>query len=364
MAQNSGWGAAHGGGAPYGGAPGWGWTPPPEEPKPGVIPLRPLLVGDILGGAVATVSRYWKPLLGVAGVVYGGATAVLGAALVILYAVLSDRMHTVFDASGTGADIGWHEAGPLVLSFLGVIAGAVLLLLICTAVVYASCAAILQDAVLGRPATFRSVWRRSWDRVPSVIGTLLLSGLVVMVPLLLIASVAGTLIAVAVDHHSPALAIVAGVVGGLALAPPAMWLWVLLTLAPAAAVFERQGPVGALRRSARLVRGAWWRTFGVAVLGLVIGGSAGYFVQLPISALGMFSSVHLQTTVRNDPTAVQALATLAGYLSLALLGQMLSQIVAATFPQLITGLLYVDRRIRKEDLAPALAGAAARDAGV
>src|SRR5436189_5109997 len=37
-------------GAGYGAPPG-GWAPPPQAPKPGVIPLRPLAVGEILDGA-------------------------------------------------------------------------------------------------------------------------------------------------------------------------------------------------------------------------------------------------------------------------------------------------------------------------
>ncbi|WP_328539417.1 DUF7847 domain-containing protein [Streptomyces sp. NBC_00344] len=365
MAQDSGWGGAYGG-APHGGAPGWGagwggWIPP-QAPKPGVIPLQPLRLSDILGGAAATVSRYWKQLLGIAATVYGGAAVLVGAALAILYAVLSDRIHTVFDTSDERPRIGWHEAGPLVISFLGVIIGAALLLTVCTAVVYATCAVVLQEAVLGRPTTYGAVWRRAWSRMPSVIGTLFLSGLIVMLPLLLIAGVAGGLIAVAVSHDSTGLAIVTGVVGALALAPPAAWLWVLFTVAPAAVVFERQGPIGALRRSARLVRGSWWRTCGISLLGLAIGAGAGYFIQLPFSIVGMFSSVNLNAPVQNDPTPAQVFATMSGYLVLSLLGQTLSQIISATFPQLVNGLLYVDLRIRREDLAPALVDAASHDA--
>ncbi|WP_456049285.1 hypothetical protein [[Kitasatospora] papulosa] len=67
MAQDAGWGGGAYGGAPYGGypfggPPGWGgWVPPP---KPGVIPLAPLGLGDVLGGAFSTVGRYWKQLFG------------------------------------------------------------------------------------------------------------------------------------------------------------------------------------------------------------------------------------------------------------------------------------------------------------
>jgi hypothetical protein len=363
VAQHSGWGGGYGG-APYGGAPGWGWIPP-QAPKPGVIPLQPLRVNDILGGAVGTVGRYWKQLLGIAATLYGGAALLVGVALAVLYAVLSDRIHTIFSTSETdvsdGAHVSWHQAAPVVFSFAGVIVGAMLLMVVCTAMVYATCGTVLQEAVLGRPTTFSVVWRRAWSRAPSMIGTLLLSGLIVMIPMLVIAGAASAVIAVAVSVDSPVLAIVTAVLGALLLAPPTAWLWVLLTLAPAAVVFERQGPLSALRRSARLVRGAWWRTFGISLLGVVIGAGAGYFIQFPFSMAGMFSSLPLTTTIENDPTPAQIAAGVAGYLALSLLGQTLSQMVSATFPQLVTGLLYVDRRMRKENLGPALAEAAARD---
>ncbi|MEV6794762.1 hypothetical protein AB0M87_22860 [Streptomyces sp. NPDC051320] len=359
MAQDSGWGGGYGG-APYGGAPGWGWMPP-QAPKPGVIPLRPLQVSDILSGAMATVGRYWKQLLGIAATLYGGAAVLVGVALAVLYAVLSDRIHTIFDAP-EGDDVSWHLAAPLAFSFLGVVVGAALLLMVCGAMIYATCATVLQEAVLGRETTFGAVWRKAWSRVPSVIGTVFLSGLIAMIPLLVIGGAVAAVIVWSVHQDSPAPAIVAGVLGVLVLVPAAAWLWVLFTLAPATVVFEHQGPVGALRRSAGLVRGAWWRTFGVTLLGLAIGGIAGYLIQVPFSMLGMFSSLPLSITAHNDPTSAQVFAEAAGYLAFALLGQTLSQIVSATFPQLVTGLVYVDRRMRKEDLGPVLAEAATRDA--
>src|SRR3984885_11885612 len=46
----------------YGGSPYGQWTPP--APKPGVIPLRPLSVGEILDGAFTAVRRNPKATLG------------------------------------------------------------------------------------------------------------------------------------------------------------------------------------------------------------------------------------------------------------------------------------------------------------
>src|SRR4249920_1813951 len=55
-------------GADYAAPPG-GWAPPPQAPKPGVIPLRPIAVGEILDGALTSIRRNPKATLGIAAVV-------------------------------------------------------------------------------------------------------------------------------------------------------------------------------------------------------------------------------------------------------------------------------------------------------
>jgi hypothetical protein len=51
------------------GAPPGGWAPPPQAPKPDVIPLRPVAVGEIFGGALTSVRRNPKATLAIAAVV-------------------------------------------------------------------------------------------------------------------------------------------------------------------------------------------------------------------------------------------------------------------------------------------------------
>ena len=54
-------------------------------------------------------------------------------------------------------------------------------------------------------------------------------------------------------------------VGLIALVVPGVWLLVRWAFAAQAAVVDELSPVGALRRSADLVKGRWWRTFGMLV---------------------------------------------------------------------------------------------------
>lgn len=344
--------------APQAGPPGWGgWMPPP--PKPGVIPLAPLGVGDILGGAFTTMGRYFKPLFGIAAAVYGAATAVVAAALAIAYALVRGQLDTIFNATVEQPPT-WDDARPLIIAFIGVWCVAALAMLLATAMIYAACPALLQDAVLGRPTTFGTVWRRAWARVPAVIGTLFLMALIFLIPFALVmtAFVAMAVALLTLDT-GPLIVPLLAFLGILAVAPPAAWLWVKFILAPSAAVFEGQGAIAAMRRSSQLVRGDWWRVFGISLLAALIALVGSYLVQLPFNFAGMLPGLADSGDLGPDPTAPQVLAAMGGLLIVGMVGQLIGQICVAVFPQLVSSLLYVDQRIRKENLAPALVEAAA-----
>ena len=150
-----------------------------------------------------------------------------------------------------------------VLVLLGIVTMAIV-----SGLVYAAVPAVLQEAVLGRPVTFAAVWRQAWarrarrDRCPDphrpgrdrarCSSRALITA---MVSAITMASGGG-----------PPIAISVGVIGALITGPLAVWLWVKFCLAPAAVVFEGQGPC---RRAAPLVpagRGDWWRIFGITLL--------------------------------------------------------------------------------------------------
>lgn len=367
MAQDAGWGGGPYEGAPYGGPPGgppgwggWGggWMPP----KPGVIPLGPLRLGDIFNGVFSTVGRHGKHLLGVGAAAYGGALAVVVAAIAIAYSATSDHLDRMFSLSSdeTPRTEDWV---PIVIALCAIALLCLITAVLSTALMYAAVPAVLQEAVLGRPTTFSAVWRRAWARVPAVIGTVFLTWVIAMIPLVLawagvIALFIGLTSAGGGDGASVALVVI-GMLGALATAPLAVWLWVKFSLAPSAVVFENQGPIAALRRSSMLVRGDWWRIFGISLLAGAIAGVASYLIQLPFTFIGMFSGMLGSANLSNDPNPASVVVAMSGYLIAIMIGQMVSQLIVATFPPLVTGLLYVDRRIRTENLGPVLAEAAA-----
>lgn len=369
MSQDAGWGGgayrgAHLGGSPYGegvygGPPGWGgWTPPP---KPGVIPLAPLRLGDLLGGAFATMGRYWKPLFGMGLALWGGSALVMVAALVIAYSAVSDTFEKVV-ALPQGIEPDSSDVVPLVTAFGVVALLGIVLVVLASALMYGAVPAILQDAVLGRQVGFATVWRRSRERMASMIGTVFLMGLVGAVPVLLamVAFFAMTVAIIALDGGNGALTIMSiGALCALLTAPIAVWLWVRFSLAPAAVVFEGQRPVEALRRSSQLVRGDWWRVLGITWLSSAIAGVAAYLIQMPFSILGMFPTIISSANLDADPSPTAVIIAMSGYGVAIMVGQMVGQVISGPFPLLVNGLLYVDRRIRTENLGPVLAEAAA-----
>lgn len=123
-------------------------------------------------------------------------------------------------------------------------------------------------------------------------------------------------------------------------------------------VFEHQRPVAALRRSAQLVRGTWWRVFGVALLAYALASMIGYMVQMPFQMIGLLPGMFQPDEVGADPSGGELIALFGGLIVLSFVSQLIAQLFTAVFPPLVTGLLYVDLRMRTENLGPVLAEAA------
>ncbi|MFD5145347.1 oxidoreductase [Streptomyces sp. NPDC058401] len=333
---------------------------PPPAPQPGVIPLRPLTTGEVLSGAFGVFRRYWKPLIGVMVAVQGIGILLVAAAFALTCVVAYDRFAAVFDLAPGESPEG-SDVAALFLSFVP--AGVVLLLVmtLSAAMFSALCPAVIQEAVLGRPATFGSMWRRSCSRLPSVLGTVLLAALIAGGPALVLYAVGIPLIIMNTDLDGSGLPAAFGLLllGSLLCVPFSVWVMGRFSLAPTAAVCEGLGPVAALRRSAHLVRDGWWRVFGISLLGYVVASAVGYAIQMPFGFVGMFGLFPVMPGP--DGPAADPSTLLVGFLVYAvtmLIGIVISSLFQLSYPQLVVALLYVDQRMRKEDLAAALTATA------
>ncbi|TDU80201.1 hypothetical protein [Streptomyces sp. KS 21] len=350
MTQNTGWGGHEGG---WGGTPQWGgWAPP--APQPGVIPLRPLALGEILGGSFSTIRRHWKQLAGVMLAVQAIVLPVMALATGIAVAAVYQHIEPVFDPPFGTQPTAEHVVPVLVAG------GTLFVLLLLTgglgvAVLTAVCPAVLKEAVMGRPTTFRAMWRAALRRTPAVAGTMLLTLLIAGSPLLAVMAVwLPLMFSAASGDVSPAMLALLPVF--LLVAVPVMvWLSTRFALAPAVVVLEGARPVTALRRSAKLVRGEWWRIFGITMLGGLIAAAVSYLIQLPFNIIGMFGVIPAAADQPegSGPTSGMITALVVAFVAM-LLGGAVSQMFQIGFTQLVSGVLYVDQRIRREGLADAI----------
>ncbi|WP_327363886.1 hypothetical protein [Streptomyces sp. NBC_01296] len=351
MTQNTGWGG-HGGG--WGGTPPWGGWAPAPAPQPGVIPLRPLALGEILGGSFSTIRRHWKQLAGVMLAVQAVILPVMALEVGAAVAAVYRHIEPVFDPPFGTKPTAEHVV-PLIVA-----GGTLFVLLLVTgglgmAVLTALCPAVLKEAVMGRPTTCRAMWRTSLQRTPAVAGTMLLTTLIAGSPMLAVMAVwLPLMFSAASGDVTPAMVVLLPVVL-LVAAPVTVWLSTRLALAPAALVMEGIGPVTALRRSAKLVRGAWWRIFGIIMLGGMIAGAISYLIQLPFNLIGMLAVIPAAADQPegSGPTSDMITVLVVAFL-LMLLGAAVSQVFQIGFTQLVSGVLYVDQRIRREGLADAI----------
>ncbi|MFI8823235.1 oxidoreductase [Streptomyces sp. NPDC053431] len=349
---------------------GYGYAPPPPPPRPGVIPLAPLNFSDILTGAFTTYRRYWKPLLGVAATAYTAVAVLVGTALLVAWSAVGDDIRRLSDLPA-GQDPEFADIQPLIGAFVGVWLLGMAAYVVCGGLVSAAVPAVVQEAVLGRPISFGTAWSRAWSRLGAVIGSVFLATLATLLPVLLFL-VGFTLMMVGIitgiaaseggrsnDGAGFAMVGVLLFLGALALIPLALWLWTRFSLAPAVAVIEGQGAVASLRRSAALVKGSWWRVFGCTLGAGLIVGVAGSVMQQVVGQVGSVSMGGLEFGPDATPGAV--FGALGGLFVALVVAQVLVQAVAAPFPPLVSALLYVDQRIRKENLAPVLARTAAAE---
>jgi hypothetical protein len=203
--------------------------------------------------------------------------------------------------------------------------------------------AVVGEAVLGRPVTIGDAWQRLRPVVWRLLGASALVFLAVA-GVFVVAVVPGAVVVAVGDDRAGAALLAIGALAGLALAA---WLFVAFALAPAAVVLERQTARGALRRSRALVRGSWWRTFGILLLAVVIANIVSGIITVPfaiagggLSSFADDSELHLSTLVVSG------------------VGNLLAATLVRPFSAGVTALLYVDRRIRREALDVALARAA------
>jgi membrane-anchored glycerophosphoryl diester phosphodiesterase (GDPDase) len=121
----------------------------------------------------------------------------------------------------------------------------------------------------------------------------------------------------------------------------AVWFSTKISLAAPAIVLEGHHAIAGLRRSFALTKGAFWRILGITLLAGLLAGAAGWVLGLPFSLAGL--AVMMAAGIGSE--SGQMISTFVSHLSALLTGAITTPFVAA-----VTGLLYIDRRMRVEAL--------------
>ncbi|MEU6470378.1 glycerophosphoryl diester phosphodiesterase membrane domain-containing protein [Streptomyces massasporeus] len=337
--------AGHGGYGAPGRPGGWGggWGGPPPAAKPGVIPLRPLGVGEILDGAVSTMRTYWRTVLGISLTV-----AVLTEVIVVLFQglvlddsstdALNDPSATLGELSRAMGDALLNSSVVFVISLVGTVIATALL------------TTVTSRAVLGKSVTIGEAWRDARPQVLKLFGLICVL-LLITVGVVTVGALPGLLVTVAGSNGAGIALTVLGIIGAGIVA---LWLAIRFSLASPALMLEKQGIKKAMSRSAKLVQGTWWRIFGIQLLATLIANVVASIIVIPFTLLAAALSGDGLTGWLN--TGVGSLGWT--FLIISGIGSVIGSMITFPITAGVTVLLYIDQRIRREALDLELARAA------
>lgn len=344
---------------PSGGAyPGAGYGPGSNGAanfyvyKPGIIPLRPLSIGDIYQGAFAAIKTNARTM-------FGFTAALLGVVLVISiatnYAIINLVLPNYLSPSSPYAAVFTSLSG----SFSQL--GGSLLQVLATVLLSGLIVVAVSRSVLGRVASSKEVWERTKSKFLPLIGlniiTSIISGLMMIIGIaVFFALLAGVASTAKTDREFLQdlsivlvglfiLMVISTLVGS--------YLSIKFSVASPAMVLENLGVFAAIGRSWSLTRGNFWRLFGINILTAIITSIvAGIFGGIA-GALGAIF------VVVGSSSPEDVIASLNTTYILTMVMSTIAQLLILPFTSSVNALLYIDLRMRKEGLDVELRNAVA-----
>jgi hypothetical protein len=308
-----------------------------------VIPLRPLGIGEILDGAVSTMRAYWRTVLGISLTV----AVVMQIAVILLQGfflndalsseALNDPSATTDELAGALGDVLLGNGVIFLVTLVGTVAATALL------------TTVTSRAVLGKPVTTKEAWQDARPLVVKLLGLIVLL-LLIAFGVTLVGALPGILV---LAGGGGAAGGALAVLGGLTGAVVALWLMIRFSLASPALMLEKQGIGKAMSRSAKLVRGSWWRVFGIQLLATLIANIVAAIVVIPFTVLAaVFGAEGLDGFIEGTGHLSWTFLIVTG------IGSVIGSMITFPITAGVTVLLYIDQRIRREALDLELARAA------
>ncbi|GAA4175631.1 hypothetical protein [Gryllotalpicola koreensis] len=332
----------------YGAAPGW--TPPP---KPGLIPLRPLTFGQLLGTPFQVLRRNTGALFGSAVliqviVVLGTLLLVGGATGLFLYRL----------SRATDADRGAVTAGGVATVILAALV-TIALSVIASGILQGIVVIDVANGVLGHKPKAGQLWHATRGRRWALVGFVFLLGAGFLVGLAVLGGIVASLVVPGAVNGGGggaaliAVGVIVGILAFLGFLVLWAWLWTKTSLAASAIMLERLGIRAAIARSWRLSRGGFWRVFGSQILVIIICYVATQLVSTPLSLVLQFAvSAAFPTGTPTSFTGVDATSLTIAAVSYGalLLFTLVIGAVTSVIQSATGAVVYVDQRMRREGL--------------
>ncbi len=297
--------------------------------KPGAIPLRPLQLGTMYDGAFRIIRFNPKATVGAAALV----TAVAMILPIAINLVLTFTVGSGIDAGGEFSDEPTTEEAIGLLGgfgslILGAYAAQLGLIFVTGMIVH-----VTHAAAVGRQLTLGEAWAATEGKRWRLVGQTLLVGLMsmlaIVVPVLVV-----VLVAVATED---VVVTVLLVLASLCLIPLYVWLWMkLVFLATPALMLEPIGVFASFGRAWQLTKGQFWRIFGIALLTVLVTGTASQIISVPFgfaAGIGGALAPDYYFLIYSITTGI---------------GTVITSAFVAPFTAAVTSLQYLDQRIRKE----------------
>ena len=330
------------------GAPGYGGYASVLAPKPSIIPLRPLSIGEILGGSFESLRANPKAMFIPSLVVM----TILGIISALGTTYFFDRLGASSPFSSSTSQPDTTDLEKQWSSLFGLYAQSgvnSILTMFASSILTGLLIVTVSRTILGRKASLSDVWQRTKPRVWALIGQAVIIQLILSA---VMAAAIGIWVAVVFALGVPGMVEGSSRQGAAAtvlLAFLGLFILIVLVglgvfalycklcLAPAALILENVGVFEGISRSWTLTRGNFWRIVGIQLLSVIIIVFATGIATTPVSFLAGI----LAATVPSVETLTLAFSVLLGTI-----------VTAATLPfdSAVRALIYTDLRMRSEGL--------------
>lgn len=319
--------------------------------KPGIIPLRPLSIGDIYQGAFAAIKTNTRTM-------FGFTAALLGVVLVISiginYAIINLVLPNYLSSDSPYTDAFTSLSG----SFSQL--GGALLQALATVLLSGLIVVAVSRSVLGRVASSKEVWERTKSKFLPLIGLNIITGIIsslmviigIVVFFVLLASVAATAKTETELWQGMGIALVGIFILIVAGVVVSSYLSIKFSVASPAMVLENLGVFAAIGRSWSLTRKNFWRLLGINILTTII-------TSMVAGIFGGIASMISVIFVVAASSPEDAIASLNTVYMLTMVMSTIAQLLILPFTSSVNALLYIDLRMRKEGLDVELRNAVA-----